>query len=145
MKVILVLAALTAAALARPEPPVDRSYLPPSSTGNGYPSGKPSPQYGPPSKNYGAPKGTTEDPLAEPASYKFQYKVLDEEAGLDFGHQEEREGEVAKGEYRVLLPDGRTQIVTYTADEDGYHPEVKYEEAKGGYPRGPSKGPQGPY
>ncbi|XP_071449997.1 pro-resilin-like [Hetaerina americana] len=148
---ILALVALTAAALARPEPPVGggRSYLPPQSSNGGYPGGRPSAppsaQYGPPSDKYGPPKDATEDPYAEPASYKFEYKVKDEEAALDFGHQEEREGEEAKGEFRVLLPDGRTQVVTYTADESGYHPEIKYEEAQGGYPKGPSKGQQGPY
>lgn len=70
-----------------------------------------------------------------------------------------REGDVATGKYYVLLPDGRKQTVEYTADSDGYHPKVTYEEAQngngngngnGGYPRGPANGngnggyPRGP-
>lgn len=46
----------------------------------------------------------------EPAKYEFQYDVQDELAGLDFGHKEQREGNVATGKYYVLLPDGRKQV-----------------------------------
>ncbi|KAG8226220.1 hypothetical protein J437_LFUL006322 [Ladona fulva] len=68
----------------------------------------------------------------EPASYQFSYKVEDAEAGLNFGHEEAREGDEATGEYFVLLPDGRTLRVTYVANNDGYQPEITYEEPKNG-------------
>lgn len=63
--------------------------------------------------------------------------MKDEESGNDFGHEEQRQGDVAEGKYFVLLPDGRMQTVEYTADKEGYKPKVTYEEAKnGGYPSG---------
>ena len=76
-----------------------------------------------------------------------------EHSGLNYGQEENSDGNVVTGEYRVLLPDGRTQIVRYRADhESGYVAEVTYEgepvfppEPAGGY--GPYKGPgayQGP-
>lgn len=63
----------------------------------------------------------------EPAKYEFEYQVTDEESGNDFGHKEQRDGDLTTGEYNVLLPDGRKQIVTYEADLDGYKPVVTYE------------------
>ena len=63
--------------------------------------------------------------------YDFAYAIKDEPTYNDFGRQESSDGKVVKGSYRVALPDGRTQIVTYTADEYGYRADVKYEgEAK---------------
>lgn len=36
---------------------------------------------------------------------------------------------MTKGKYTVNLPDGRKQIVTYEADQNGYRAEVSYEAA----------------
>lgn len=60
----------------------------------------------------------------------------DQQYGVKFGHQENRQGDVAVGSYYVLLPDGRTQHVEYQADQDGYKPKISYEEGQGGYARG---------
>ena len=65
--------------------------------------------------------------------YSFGYDVKDDYYYTDFGHQESGDGKGnVDGSYRVLLPDGRTQIVTYKVDGySGYMADVKYEgEAK---------------
>ena len=60
--------------------------------------------------------------------FNYAYAVKDEYSGNDFGHNTNSDGKVTTGEYRVLLPDGRTQIVTYTADHyNGFQAEVSYE------------------
>ena len=43
--------------------------------------------------------------------YSFAYEVVDPLGGTNFGHRETSDGGVVEGEYRVVLPDGRTQIV----------------------------------
>ncbi|CAL4146616.1 unnamed protein product, partial [Meganyctiphanes norvegica] len=59
--------------------------------------------------------------------YDFGYGVKDEFRGLEFDHNEESDGDVVRGSYSVLLPDGRTQIVTYEADaENGYRANVEF-------------------
>lgn len=64
--------------------------------------------------------------------------MKDDASGNDFGHKaDSADGKVVNGVYNVALPDGRKQIVTYTADENGYKADVKYEgEARPG-PSGP--------
>uniref|UniRef100_A0A0P5K2W5 Cuticle protein n=1 Tax=Daphnia magna TaxID=35525 RepID=A0A0P5K2W5_9CRUS len=62
-----------------------------------------------------------------PMPYSFDWNVKDEPSYNDFGHKETSDGKVVTGSYRVVLPDGRTQIVTYKADENGYVADVKYE------------------
>lgn len=80
--------------------------------------------------------------LQAPASYQFEYHVEDAASGNDFGHQEQREGDVANGMYSVVLPDGRLQTVEYTADTEGYKPKISYRQvrnegyAPAGYPSG---------
>merc|ERR1739844_49975 len=51
----------------------------------------------------------------------------DDYSSANFGHSETRDGYATSGSYRVALPDGRVQIVTYHADENGYVADVKYE------------------
>ena len=55
--------------------------------------------------------------------------MKDTYSGNDFGQEEARSGYNTDGEYTVLLPDGRKQIVTYkVADsESGYVADVRYE------------------
>lgn len=69
--------------------------------------------------------------------FDFNYAVKDDYYGTDFAHSANSNGDQVRGEYRVLLPDGRLQIVKYIADwKDGYTAEVTYQgEAK--YPQGP--------
>ncbi|CAL4120938.1 unnamed protein product, partial [Meganyctiphanes norvegica] len=62
------------------------------------------------------------------APYKYQYGVSDVYHGTSYGQFEVSDGDQVKGEYRVQLPDGRLQIVSYTADhEKGYVPTIRYE------------------
>ena len=63
----------------------------------------------------------------EPAKYDFMYEVDAPEYGNQFGHQEQRDGDLTQGSYHVLLPDGRVQTVQYVADANGYRPQVSYQ------------------
>ncbi|KAI8433815.1 hypothetical protein MSG28_015779 [Choristoneura fumiferana] len=66
--------------------------------------------------------------LLQPKSYEFGYSVKDAQSGNDYDRRESSDGNVVRGEYRVQLPDGRTQIVTYHADwQTGFHADVRYE------------------
>merc|ERR1711970_1334007 len=63
-----------------------------------------------------------------PPVYNYQYGVNDPEySGAVFSQQEKRADYDTSGEYRVNLPDGRVQIVTYSAGPEGYVADVKYE------------------
>jgi len=84
----------------------------------------PAPAYKPAPSSY-APTYANVDP-----NYNWEYNV-DDAHYSHFGHKESRDHYLATGVYYVNLPDGRTQTVTYTADENGYRPVVTYDgEAK---------------
>lgn len=46
----------------------------------------------------------------QPKSYEFGYAVKDSASGNDFGRSETSDGDTVRGEYRVKMADGRTQM-----------------------------------
>ena len=65
-----------------------------------------------------------------PKPYAFEYGVADDYSGAKFTASETSNAKVVSGSYTVALPDGRTQIVTYTSDPygpNGHVADVKYE------------------
>jgi hypothetical protein len=69
-----------------------------------------------------------------PAKYDFGYaeQSKDDYSYVDFGNNENRNGEKTKGQYYVVhlvvFSDGRRQVVNYAIDGySGYVPNVKYE------------------
>lgn len=62
------------------------------------------------------------------AGYAFGYQVRDHHTGNNFRHtQRQMKDGTTHGEYKILMPDGRTQNVKYKADEEGYHADVTYD------------------
>merc|ERR1719264_2427782 len=59
--------------------------------------------------------------------YQYGYQVEDLYTGDYHGHMEHTAGQLTKGEYKVKLPDGRVQVVSYEADHAGFRPRVTYE------------------
>ncbi|QQP57361.1 Uncharacterized protein FKW44_002319 [Caligus rogercresseyi] len=70
-----------------------------------------------------------EESYDHPAVYQYGYAVADDYAKTNFAQNENRDGYATSGEYRVALPDGRTQIVSYKVDDaySGYVADVRYE------------------
>ena len=101
--------------------------------------GRPSPD-NPPASYNPAPSYAS-----EPASYSYQWAVKDDYSNNNYGQTETRNGDKTTGSYSVLLPDGRTQTVTYSVDGyGGYVADVTYEgEAK--YPEAPKYKPAPSY
>merc|ERR1712038_1928977 len=91
----------------------------------------PAPVHHEPSYHAPAPKhhgNSYHEPQYKPSeahyAYKYGVDAQDPYKGyVNFGAEESRDGYSTKGSYRVLLPDGRTQIVTYYIT-DGYSGNV---------------------
>lgn len=100
----------------------------------------------PPAPYHPAPAPYRPAPYKEeklpPQPFQYQYGVKDDYSGANFEKAETQDsyGNL-EGSYRVALPDGRVQIVTYKADqENGFIADVSYEgvpqyppEPAGGY------------
>ncbi|TRY71834.1 hypothetical protein TCAL_10390, partial [Tigriopus californicus] len=118
----LVAAALAATALADNPSPYEPAPYKPAPY-------KPAPYKPAPYKPHSEYKDEAPQPFA------YQYGVKDGYSGADFDKKEEQDayGNL-QGEYRVALPDGRTQIVTYNANhENGFVADVRY-EGEASYP-----------
>ncbi|XP_042223291.1 pro-resilin-like [Homarus americanus] len=66
-------------------------------------------------------------PQMEGMPYDFQWGVEDQDSGNAFSHVENSDGSTTQGEYRVLMPDGRTQVVRFFDNGGGFNAEVTYE------------------
>jgi len=59
--------------------------------------------------------------------YVCKYGVNDPQSGNVYSTDVKSDGTTVNGEYRTLMADGRTQVVTYTADwKNGYRALVNY-------------------
>merc|ERR1711910_264191 len=86
----------------------------------------------PPASSPPAPAAYAPEPILPPV-YNYEYGVNDPHYGPVFSQKESRDNYDTAGEYRVNLPDGRVQIVSYSAGPDGYVADVKY-EGEAAYP-----------
>merc|ERR1719507_1621785 len=74
-----------------------------------------------------APAPYKEEELA-PQPYEYKYGVKDDysQRTYDKAETQDEYGNV-QGSYKINLPDGRVQIVTYVSDKDGFRADVNYE------------------
>ena len=71
--------------------------------------------------------------LEHPISYSYNYAVDDGPTGPQFSKHEASDGVLTKGEYSVILPDGRLQTVSYSVTEQGgFAVNVKYKYQNAG-------------
>ena len=63
-----------------------------------------------------------------PAHYSYDYAVKDDYHYVNMGQYESRYGDKTKGNYHVVLPDGRRKTVNYYVDGySGYVADVQYD------------------
>ncbi|XP_068242819.1 pro-resilin-like [Palaemon carinicauda] len=63
----------------------------------------------------------------EPLPYYYGYHVSGDYKGPHFHHDEKSDGKAVYGSYEVALPDGRKQLVKYSADHyKGFVAHVSY-------------------
>jgi len=99
-----------------PPPPPPAAYLPPDNV---------VPRPNEPVPSIVAPPPKSMDMLMP---YNIGWEVKDDEYGVQMNHVEDSDGANVSGEYSVLLPDGRLQIVRFTSDPiNGYQAEVIYQ------------------
>ncbi|XP_037072397.1 cuticle protein 7-like [Pollicipes pollicipes] len=92
-------------------------------------------KYPAPAPKYPAAYKPVEEYPPTPPKYKYGYDVADQYTGTDFSQEEARDGYLTEGSYRVALPDGRIQTVTYKSDGDaGFVADVQY-EGEAQYPK----------
>ena len=67
--------------------------------------------------------------------------MKDDYSGNDYNAEEQRDGKSTSGQYQVLLPDGRVQIVRYSVDGySGFVADVSY-KGEPRYPPAPKYAP----
>merc|ERR1719436_1398740 len=88
--------------------------------------------------------GFGEEPEYKPQPYEYKYGVADDysKSAFDKVETQDEYGKVV-GSYKVNLPDGRVQVVSYVADENGVVYDVQY-QGEPSYPP-PPPGGYGPY
>ncbi|XP_047499151.1 pro-resilin-like [Penaeus chinensis] len=85
-------------------------------------------EYGPPTDSYLTPNPPKPRKPLDLMPYDFTWGVEDGDSGNTFTHVENSDGETMQGEYRVLLPDGRTQVVSFHDFGGGFEAQVTYEK-----------------
>merc|ERR1712038_1826335 len=122
MKAFIVVTALLGSALSAELP-----YHPPSAYAPA--PYHPEPAYHPaPAPYHPEPRHPDPHYKAPPQPFAYEYGTVDDYGLHSAKTETQDEYGVVHGEYRTELPDGRTQIVTYTADhENGFVADVKYE------------------